>query len=166
MRLYLYKNNDLNIARISQLTQKTNQFNLTTKRYTHEDILKLIKNKSYRVFSIRLIDKFGDYGFTGVVILNIDSKDTWTIDTFLLSCRILGRNIEQAILAFIVREAKKEGAKYLIGEYILTNNNQPAKDFYKNMGLRKHNEQNKELWSFDLKKNLEFPKYIKTLSKK
>ena len=108
---------------------------MTTRRYSDEAILKIIQNKSHRVFSIKLIDKFGDYGLTGVAILDISSKDIWKIDTFLLSCRIIGRNIEQAILAYIIQEAKKEGVNYVIGEFIPSEKNHPAKDFYKKMSL-------------------------------
>ena len=163
MKLYLYESNDSNIARIAQLTQKTNQFNMTTKRYSDEAILKIIQNKSHRVFSIKLIDKFGDYGLTGVAILDISSKDIWKIDTFLLSCRIIGRNIEQAILAYIIQEAKKEGVNYVIGEFIPSEKNHPAKDFYKKMSLEKKYQDNKEFWHFDIRKKFKFPNHIKLI---
>ncbi len=128
------------IPRIAQLTQKTNQFNLTTKRYTEEDIKKLSESDSNKIYYIRVIDKFGDNGITGCCILKqIDAKTTY-IDTFLLSCRIMGRNIENAFMSFIYSKLKEMNVTTVIGEYIPSKKNMPVKDFYKNLGFAENIE--------------------------
>ena len=89
---------DFTIPRISQLTLKTNQFNLTTRRYQEEDIRKFSQDKDKIVECVQIQDKFGDNGITGLYIINKDNKQQWTIDTFLLSCRVIGRGVEDGIL--------------------------------------------------------------------
>ena len=97
------------IPRISQLTLKTNQFNLTTRRYQEEDIRKFGQNSEKIVGCAQIQDKFGDNGITGAYIINKDNEQQWTIDTFLLSCRVIGRGIEDGILCHIIEKAKKDG---------------------------------------------------------
>ena len=159
MRLDISPADIINIPRIAQLTQKTNQFNMTTKRYTDEDIRDFLSSGTHRIYTLQLIDKFGDYGLTGLAI--IDTTAVWRIDTFLLSCRILGRHVEEAFFTYIAQEANKEGGKYLIGEFIQTEKNNPAKDFYKNMGLKEYFENEIKFWKCNLSKTLEFPDYFK-----
>lgn len=153
--------NKFTIPRISQLTQKTNQFNMTTRRYLEEDINKFSLDKNYKVYSVKVKDKFGDNGLTGVVIIK-KNKTNWTIETFLLSCRVLGREVEKVILAFITEKAKKESVKELYGEFIATEKNAPAKDFYKLNKFRlKDKSDGKEIWALDLSKNsCPYPKFI------
>src|SRR3989338_8481975 len=98
--------NEFNIPRISQLSQKTNQFNMTTRRYLEEDIIKFNSSKDYLILSAKVVDKFGDYGLTGVVIIQ-KKHLAWVIYTFLLSCRVLGRKVEESILSHLIKEAKK-----------------------------------------------------------
>lgn len=151
----------LTIPRISQLTQKTNQFNMTTRRYNEEAVKQFAVSDKYRVISIHVSDKFGDNGLTGVVIAKKRDKGVWHIDTFLLSCRIIGRRIEETLLAYIVREAKKEGAHLLHGEFIPSKKNKPAEDFYNKNGFIKvqHNGGG-ELWEYDLTNEYPFPDFI------
>lgn len=150
------------VPRISQLTQKTNQFNLTTKRYSEADIQNFSESPNYRVFYIRLFDKFGDNGIVGVSILKKNSEIEWEIDTFLMSCRVLGRTVETAFLSFITDVAKKEGAKFLLGNFIPTKKNSPASNFYRLNGfevLEQSAEQTK--WIFDLEsKTIKFPEWF------
>ena len=108
------------IPRISQLTIKTNQFNLTTRRYQEEDIRKFSRDKDKIVECAQVEDKFGDNGITGVYIINKDNKQEWTIDTFLLSCRVIGRGVEDGMLHQIIEKARKEGVSKIRGEYILS----------------------------------------------
>ncbi|MEK6875912.1 MAG: HAD-IIIC family phosphatase, partial [Nanoarchaeota archaeon] len=122
------KANKFNIPRISQLTQKTNQFNMATKRYMEEEIKKLAEDKNFLIFSVKVEDKFGDNGITGAAIVK-KGKDAWNIDTFLLSCRVIGRKVEETLLAYIAREAKKAGANRLTADFIPTKKNSVAKDF-------------------------------------
>ncbi|MBC8385268.1 MAG: hypothetical protein H8E57_07095, partial [Candidatus Cloacimonetes bacterium] len=83
------------ISRISQLTLKTNQFNLSTKRYHENEIQKFTQDNHYLVKCIQVEDKFGDNGITGVYIVKKDSQKEWIIDTFLLSCCVMGREVER-----------------------------------------------------------------------
>jgi len=120
--------------RIAQLTQKTNQFNLTTKRYSEEEILEFINSNNFLVKSIKVEDKFGDYGLTGVAIVN-KREEEWELDSFLLSCRILGKEIEFTFLNNIIEEAKKNNILRIKAKFITTIKNIPAKDFLKDAGF-------------------------------
>ena len=122
--------NDSTVPRISQLTQKTNQFNLTTKRYSEEEIRSFMNSPNYVVKSLRVWDKFGDYGLTGVVITRDDGQER-IIEEFLLSCRVLGKNVEFSVLSQLIDDTKKDGIKTLIGLFEKTSKNIPAERFYK-----------------------------------
>ncbi|MEO0128302.1 MAG: HAD-IIIC family phosphatase [candidate division WOR-3 bacterium] len=163
MKIIINLADKYSIPRISQLTQKTNQFNLTTKRYSETDIQNFSESPNYRVFYIRLFDKFGDNGIVGVSILKKNSQIEFEIDTFLMSCRVLGRTVETAFLSFITDVAKKEGAKMLLGIFIPTKKNKPASDFYKLHGfeiLEQSEEQTK--WIFNLEnQTIKFPEWFK-----
>jgi len=159
------KANKFSIPRISQLTQKTNQFNMTTRRYMEDSIKKLAEDKNFLVFSVKVEDKFGDSGITGAAIVK-KVKDAWNIDTFLLSCRIIGRKVEETLLAYIAREAKKAGARKLTADFIPTKKNSVAKDFYKNSRFNLAKKENgKEVWEYSLKKDYKFPDFIKFVEK-
>jgi len=129
IHITLEKANDFNIGRIAQMTQKTNQFNLTTRRYTDADIRGLIDG-GWMVWCLGVADKFGDNGITGVIIINPDSE----IDTFLLSCRILGKGIEKAFIKKMHQLLKKDGLVGLEASYLPTPKNAQVKDFWKEMG--------------------------------
>ena len=152
--------NESNIARIAQLTQKTNQFNLTTRRYQEEDIKKFSESEDYFVCCIQVEDKFGDYGTTGVVIAK-KNKEEWVIDSFLLSCRILGKEIEKVLLGFVIDKAREDGAKDIMGEFIPTKKNEAANDFYKNSGFKIVEKGEKEIWGFDVENKYNYPDFIK-----
>ena len=133
------KSNKFLIPRISQLTLKTNQFNLTTKRYQEEDIENLSNNTNYEVGCAQVIDKFGDNGITGAFIVKKNEK-VWFIDTFLLSCRIMGRGVENAILSEILKQAKNNDIDEIKAEFIPTEKNQPAENFLANYGFKKQDK--------------------------
>ena len=159
--IYIKEANKNTIPRISQLTQKTNQFNLTTKRYKEEDIIKFSKSNDFLVISIRLVDKFGDSGLTGVAVIDKKSTNKWRIDTFLLSCRILGRKAEEVLLAYIIKEAKMKGVRYVYGHYIDSLKNAPAKNFYGDNGFKKIDSSDEmEVWKYDTKKEYSYPDFI------
>ena len=126
---------DFYIPRISQLTQRTNQFNLTTRRYTEEDVRSMVKDGRHRIYAFDVKDKFGDYGIVGLVIVEELNDKEWFVDTFLLSCRVMNRKVEDAMMAFVCEQALKSGIETVWGEYIPTRKNLPAKDFYKNLGF-------------------------------
>jgi FkbH-like protein len=136
------------LARVAQLTQKTNQFNLTTRRYTEQQISALSKDPHWRVYSLRLRDRFGDNGLVGVAMTE-RKGGVVEIDNFLLSCRVIGREVETALLAHLAEVSLTEGAKNLRGSYIPTKKNAPAKDFYPSHGF-KLAAQDGEITTWDL----------------
>jgi FkbH-like protein len=126
---------DFYIPRISQLTQRTNQFNLTTRRYTEEDVRSMTKDGRHLIYAFDVKDKFGDYGIVGLVIIEELNDKEWFVDTFLLSCRVMNRKVEDAMMAFVCEQALKSGIETVWGEYIPTKKILPAMDFYKNLGF-------------------------------
>ncbi len=127
--------NDLTLPRIAQLTGKTNQFNLTTKRYTDAQLADQLA-RGWRVYGARVLDRFGDNGVTGVVIATPENDRTWSIDTLLLSCRVMGRGIETALLALVADEARRAGASVLRAEYRPTAKNEVVRNLYASHGFR------------------------------
>ncbi|MEK7185052.1 MAG: HAD-IIIC family phosphatase, partial [Patescibacteria group bacterium] len=137
------------IPRVAQLTQKTNQFNLTTKRYQEEDVNRLVSS-GYRLWALRMRDRFGDYGLTGVCIV-FSQSDFWIIDSLLLSCRILGKRVEEQFLGHILNLLKAIEPKKILGCYIPTSKNHQVKDFYQLFGFRKtKTESGADFWERDL----------------
>ncbi|KYH34811.1 hypothetical protein CLTEP_12760 [Clostridium tepidiprofundi DSM 19306] len=122
------------VLRISQLTQKTNQFNLTTRRYSSNDIKKFINSSDYDVYVITVKDKFGDNGKVSVVIVKKDENKIAYLDTFLLSCRVMGRNIENDIISYIEEKLSKEGYRRLYAYYIPTLKNKPVENLFEKLG--------------------------------
>lgn len=123
------------LARVAQLTQKTNQFNLTTRRYSEQQIAAIADSREWRVYWIRVRDRFDDNGLVGVAIVRLDDA-AWKIDTLLLSCRVIGRTVETAFLAHLVEEAAANGIRIIEGWFLPTNKNAPASGFYANHGFR------------------------------
>lgn len=138
-------------ARVSQLINRSNQFNLTTIRYSEDDVARVEADPKFACFSFRLKDKFGDNGIIGIVICE-DKGSDWHINTWLMSCRVLQRKVEQAVLNTIVVAAQKAGKKALIGQYIPTAKNEMVKDHYKNFGfgLAEEKPDGQTLWTLDL----------------
>ena len=126
--------NEFNLQRVAQMTQKTNQFNLTTKRYTESDITQLSKTGAL-IYCMSVKDRFGDSGITGEIILVPEEEQTMMIDTLLLSCRILGKGIEFAFLNTILNALKDKGIKTVKAEYIKTAKNEQVANFYDSAGF-------------------------------
>lgn len=121
-------------ARIAQLIQKSNQFNLTTKRYSEIDIATMEKDRTRLGWQVRLKDRFADHGMISVVIVE-KTECTWLIDTWIMSCRVLERGVERAVLHELARIAMQEGAKELIGIYKPTARNALVKEHYTRLGF-------------------------------
>ena len=147
---------DFTIPRISQLTLKTNQFNLTTRRYQEEDVRKFSQDSKKIVECAQIEDKFGDNGITAAYIVNKDNEQQWTIDTFLLSCRVIGRGVEDGILSHIIEKARKDGISQVRGEYIKTEKNQPAENLFADFGFKKEGN----FWIFDTNDQFKKPKHL------
>jgi len=148
---------DFTIPRVSQLTLKTNQFNLTTRRYQEEDIKKFVNDDKFIVGYAQVEDKFGDNGITAAFIVNKTSPKEWTIDTFLLSCRVMGRGVEEAIIGNIIEKAREAGVEKVNGQYIPTKKNKPCEDFFSKCGF----ENSGKFWKFNTKKQFNVPSYLK-----
>ena len=151
------KADSFTIPRISQLTLKTNQFNLTTKRYQQEEISSFSSDKDRIVECVQVSDKFGDNGITGVYIIEKKDSKEWIIDTFLLSCRIMGRKVEEAMLYQIIEKAKNLGIKKIKGKFIPTKKNKPAENFYSDCGFKKEGD----YWVFNTDQVMKKPEQIK-----
>lgn len=123
--------------RITQLINKTNQFNLTTRRYTDQEVAGFMADGDAFTLQVRLKDRFGDLGMIGVVICRPDATDetAWLIDTWLMSCRVLGRQVERAMLDILVQEARKHGKRRLFGTYIPTSKNGMVADHFAKLGF-------------------------------
>ena len=130
LNITLHINNQKLVKRLAQMTQKTNQFNLTTKRYSESDILELTTNKKNIVYAIDVNDKYGKMGITGLSIVNIENDECAVIDSFLMSCRILGRNIEYKFLNEIKNNLKLIKIKKIHASYISTKKNIQTENFY------------------------------------
>lgn len=124
-----------NIPRISQLTQKTNQFNCTTKRYSEATISAFMDSNDNDVFSLKVEDKFGDLGIVGVIVTHSLNKSDVQIDTFLMSCRALGRQIESVFLSQVCLYCKQRGISNVVTTYIPTMKNSQVRGFFTKNGF-------------------------------
>lgn len=159
LRVNIFPADETQVARLSQLTQKTNQFNLTTRRYS-EERLREIMATGWKVWGISAQDVFGDYGTIGVAIL-CDDGEVSVLDSFLLSCRVLGRGIEQVFLGHILSQARGQGFKELNAEFIPTPKNKPAAGFLKQSGFGLIGDNGgAESYRYDLGRDFPLPDYI------
>ncbi|MGA9495750.1 MAG: HAD-IIIC family phosphatase, partial [Terriglobales bacterium] len=155
---------ELTLSRVAQLTQKTNQFNLTTRRYTEPQIAEMANQPDWHLFSISVRDRFGDHGVVGVAFAH-DKGEQCEVDTFLLSCRVIGRTIETALLARLAESAAQRGCKRLEGWFRPTKKNAPARDFYEQHGFQwQATSCEGSLWTLDLESSapaLRCPDWVK-----
>ena len=147
------------IPRISQLTLKTNQFNLTTKRYQEEDIKNLVENNKVEIIYAQVEDKFGDNGITSMYILDKKNPEEWYLDTFLLSCRIMGRQIEKCLMQHIISKAKINNVKKIKADYLPTKKNKPIETFLPDCGFRQENNS----WVFNVNEEFKYPDFIEVV---
>jgi len=151
------------VPRISQLTQKTNQFNLTTHRYTEGEIRAYVESPESDVFYLKLRDRISGMGMVGAAIVKYAAYQA-QIDTFLLSCRAIGRGVEEALLAHVLNTAKGKGCTSVQGHYFISRKNSQVADFYNRQGFRlaAETEQGSE-WEMPLDKDhFPSPDWIKT----
>jgi len=155
----------LTVARIAQLTQKTNQFNLTTRRYTEQQIAGMMECPGWQVLSLSVRDRYADNGLVGVAILR-DDGGSCEIDTFLLSCRVIGRTVESALLAHVAKAARARGMSHLRGWFLPTKKNPPAADFYARHGFALAEERDGgQLWTLDLARaTLSCPEWLRIVA--
>lgn len=135
-------------ARIAQLINKSNQFNLTTRRYTEAEVAAWAADGAAFTLQVRLRDAFGDNGMIGVVICRPgDLAASWEVDTWLMSCRVLGRRVEQAVLNEIAAAARSRGIRTVIGRYLASSRNQMVADHYPQLGFAPAGE---AMWQLDI----------------
>jgi FkbH-like protein len=135
MRMVWRRFDKVGLQRIVQLINKTNQFNLTTRRHTEDDVASIMADPASFGLQLRLLDRFGDNGIIAIVIGRTTSPGTVTLDTWLMSCRVLGRGVEPTTLNLVAAEAKALGAHTLVGEYLPTKKNGMVRDHYQNLGF-------------------------------
>ncbi|ASC70426.1 uncharacterized protein XM38_013650 [Halomicronema hongdechloris C2206] len=161
----------VSLPRATQLINKSNQFNLTTRRYTETQVKQMSEDPDILCLQIRLKDDFGDNGLISVIIAKpilLGSEQALHIDTWLMSCRVLGRQVEKEALNILVNQAKERGYSTLHGEYIETAKNQIVRDHYTNLGFKllyEKQEQDKafrSLWSLNTSNFEEFKTTIKS----
>lgn len=138
------------VPRLVQLFNKTNQFNLTTKRYQTEDVARFMTSQDYLVYDLHVTDRFGDHGLVGAAVIHKE-QGVWRIDSLLMSCRVMGLGIETAFLDRICKDAACGQATRIIGEYVETKKNQPVKDFYLRHGFVVEKEiEGRQEWALNL----------------
>lgn len=151
------------LPRIAQLTQRTNQFNFTTRRYSENEIQGLATDPNYRLYSLQLKDRFGDLGVVGAAIIR-DETSHWHLDNCLMSCRALGRTVEDAFLAYLARQATSNSAE-LIGYFSQTEKNAPAHTFLKKYGFAPPANWQDKTWKFVIPMSLTVePSWIKIIT--
>lgn len=157
--------NEFNISRIAQMTQKTNQFNLTTHRYTESQIKQLLAD-GWRIYCINVSDRFGDNGITGAIFLRPIADNQVEIETLLLSCRILGKGIEQAFLYYLLNKLRKEGTQKVYASFLPTAKNIQVADFYDRMGFSQTDSRDDcKFYELLLQKDLHIKPYYKIVVK-
>ena len=163
MKLEISYITSTNFDRSVQLTNKTNQFNLTTRRFSSSQLKNYIKSKNQLSLVGRLKDKFGDHGITALVMTSKKNKFSWKIDNFLISCRIFGRGVENIFLFELLKKLKLKKIKNVEGKFIQSQKNSLCKDFYTKNKFKKKGG----TYFFDLKSLTTFKNsFIKVKYKK
>jgi len=129
MEIMIGKPCEISISRAAQLIQRTNQFNLTVKRYQENEMKEMVKTGTTELYCLKLKDRLGDYGIVGVTLLQYKGSEC-IIDIFLMSCRVIGRGVEDVFLKFCINQAANKRCKTISGEYVPTEKNSIAKDFF------------------------------------
>jgi FkbH-like protein len=136
LKVDLFRAKPEDLGRITQLINKTNQYNLTTIRRTLDEVRTLANSDDWRLYGMRVTDKFGEYGLTGGIIVEIsDDRRRWTIDSLMMSCRVLGRGVEAALIGGLADDARAQGAVEFVGSYIPTAKNAICKSFLPDQGF-------------------------------
>lgn len=139
MKLTIGRFDNTHLARITQLFQRTNQFNLTTNRYSAEQCKRIMGDHSYLPLYAQLRDRFGDHGLIGIVVIRF-AADVAAITDWLISCRVFRRGVEQELMNYVFEVARAHGAKRVTGRYLPTAKNRMVRDFYLNFGFQRASE--------------------------
>ena len=137
------------VNRLAQMFNKTNQFNTTTRRYQAREVEGFMRSAEHQVYVLRVADRFGDHGLVGAAVVR-EEGTTWWIDSFLLSCRVLGVSVETVLLKRICDAARSCDVRTLVGEFVPTAKNRPTEDLYRRHGFRSiDSSQGVQLWELD-----------------
>ena len=154
--------NKFNTPRVAQLSQRSNQFNLRTVRYTEADIEALGQNPDVIDLSFTLEDKFGDNGLIAVIIMKKQDEETLFIDTWFMSCRVLKRGMEDFTLNTMIEAAREKGYKRIVGEYLPTPKNKMVENHYPSLGFQKLEGTPTAQYVLDVEQYQPRENYIKT----
>lgn len=151
MQITIAPFDSFHLPRVAQLIQRSNQFNLTTRRWGQEECEQLMNAEGTLPLYVRLVDRFGDYGLISVVVMEMHGTDA-TLPMWLMSCRVLSRGVEQHVMNHVLAAARARGAKRVIGEYIPTPKNAMVKDFYSKYGFTQieGGDKNSTRWAMDV----------------
>ncbi|WP_346291448.1 HAD-IIIC family phosphatase [Sphaerothrix gracilis] len=161
----------VSLQRATQLVNRSNQFNLTTHRYTEAQMQQMSDDPDILCLQMRLQDAFGDNGLISVIIAKpaqLDNQKGLHVDTWLMSCRVLGRQVEQAVLNVLVEQSQQRGEQFLLGEYVQTKKNEMVKQHYANLGFSLLSEklgaenEFRSLWHLDLETYKPFNTFIQS----
>ena len=165
LEVTIKKVDSFSLPRVTSLINKTNQFNLTTKRYTEIEVKKMMEDPNKNIYTLQVRDKFGDEGLVGVAITDVQEDKSMRIDNILMSCRVIGRKVETTFLTKILRDAKNKGSLVVTGKYIPTRKNGLVKDFFQNHNFSKLSDDNtngSSEWSINIENHdLTYPDFIK-----
>jgi FkbH-like protein len=149
--------NDIDLARTTQLLNKTNQMNLTTRRMTEKELREWAGHPSRRLWTFRVCDKFGDSGLTGVASVEINGSVGQLVD-FILSCRVFGREIEDLMFYVVYSYSKRNGATKFLAQYLPTAKNKPCLEFLERIGSR--DQFGQDLFVWDMQKECSVPQHL------
>ena len=149
-----------NEQRVLDLIAKTNQFNLTTRRHNRDKLVQIAGCSGNMVYGFNLTDRYGSYGTVGAVVALRDG-DVLKIDSWVLSCRAMGRTVEQGIIRYIAEKARADGIKRIVGEFIPTQKNMPVADLYVSLGFdRMDSDGETLLYELDLEAELPQNRFV------
>lgn len=140
--------NESNLKRAAQLLNKTNQMNLSTRRMTEKELAEWAGQRNRRLWLLRVSDKFGDSGMTGMVSLQLEDHEGRIVD-FILSCRVMGRKVEEAMISRVYKHARSAGLEQIYADYIPTRQNRPCFNFWSRSGFEYDKEANRFSWPMD-----------------
>ena len=155
------------LERITQLINKTNQFNLTTRRYTSAEVETIARDSGFLTLYGRLSDKFGDNGLVSAVIGRV-RDDTMELDLWLMSCRVLNRELELAMFDALIEHCQARGVRKIVGVYIPSKKNGLVADHYRKLGFipEAENREGVQLWFYELPRDPgKKSRYIRTIAR-
>ena len=167
LELWMREAKDVNLSRVTELIQRTNQLNATAVRYSKEEILEFHKSSDYKIYVVNLYDKYGEYGLIGVTLIRKEEQK-WIMEVLTFSCRAMGKTVEQTFLTFLMQEAQKEDASILVGKYKKTEKNEAMERLFTETNFEsKITDNGLVIWEYNFESDgiPDYPKWFKILRK-